>query len=240
MIKKFTIPFCHQTTGVGTDLRLSMNNDIYSRITLSAFTFFLISCNWDVPKSSAEKPQTEVSEKVKLLYYNPLFKLDTISKLRFDGYYQIRQVFGSYTTNDKDYYPNAPTYGYIQFFNDGFCKVGWWNGFFQSPEEIRNQIAENKAFGFWGIYKINKDTLLLEYLYNPASPGVQYSEHRNTLTALIDNEQIAVTTHDHTKYSYPDNKEALATSSCIGTFVKLKTPYNSSDNYLKSEIGKYQ
>lgn len=209
-------------------------------LLLRVLTFFLISCNWNTPKSSEEKPETVVRDTVKMLYYNPHFKVDSTSKLLLDGYYQIRQVFGSYTTNDKDYYPNNPTYGYIQFFNDGFCKVGWWNGFFQSPEEIRSQIAENKAFGFWGIYKTNKDTLLLEYLYNPASPGVQYSEHRNTLTALIDNGQIVVTTHDNTKYSYPDNKEALATSSCIGTFVNLKTPYNSSDNYLKKEIGKYQ
>jgi hypothetical protein len=209
-------------------------------LLLSALTLSIISCNWDDQESSKAISQTEGSDTVKMHYYNPQFRPDTTSKLRLDGYYQIRQVFGSYTTNDKDYYPNKPTYGYIKFFSDGFCKVGWWNGFFQSPEEIRNQIAENKAFGFWGIYKTDKDTLQVEYLYNPASPGVQYSEQKNTLTALIDNGQIIVTTHDNTKYSYPDNKEALATSSCIGTFVNLKTPYDSSDNYLKKEIGKYQ
>lgn len=209
-------------------------------ILLSVLTFILISCNWDNPKPSEEISKTEVGDTVKMLYYDPHFNLDTSSKLRLDGYYQIRQVFGSYTTNNKDYYPNNPTFGYIQFFSDGFCKVGWWNGFFQSPEDIRTQIADNKAFGFWGIYKTNKDTLLIEYLYNPASPGLQYAEKRNTLTALIGQEIISVTTHDNTKYSYPDNKEALATSSCIGTFINLKTSYNSVDNYLKKEIGKYQ
>lgn len=209
-------------------------------LLLSALTLCLISCNWDTPKSSEEVSQTDVRDSVKMLYYNPHFKFDTTSKLQLDGYYQIQQVFGNYTTNGKDYHPNKPTYGYIRFFNDGFCKLGWWNGFFQSPEEIRNQIAENKAFGFWGIYKTNKDTLLLEYLYNPASPGVQYTEQRNMLTALIDEGKIIVTTHDNTKYSYPDNKEAVTTSSCIGTFVSLKTTYDSTDNYLKKEIGKYQ
>jgi len=209
-------------------------------LILMGLTCFLSSCNWDTTGTSGEKPEAKLDEKVKMLYYNPDFKFDTTSKLRLDGFYQIREMFGTYTTNGKDYYPNNPTYGYIQLFKDGFCKVGWWNGFFQSPTEIQEQIAKNKAFGFWGIYKTLKDTLLIEYLYNPVSPGREYSERRNFLSALIDINEIIVTTHDRVKYSYPDLKKDSLTSSCVGKFVKMTTSYVDSDNYLKKEIGNYR
>lgn len=84
-------------------------------LLLSALTFFLVSCNWDAPKSSEEVSRTKVRDIVKMLYYNPHFKLDTTSKLRLDGYYQIRQVFGSYATNDKGYYQQANVWLYTIF-----------------------------------------------------------------------------------------------------------------------------
>ena len=183
-----------------------------------------------------EKP----AEKVRMLYYDQAFTFDTTSKLRLDGYYQIRQIFGSHTTNDKDYYPNDPTFGYLQFFPDGFCKVGWWNGFFESPTEIKNEIANNKAFGFWGIYKLKGDTLQLEYLYNPASAGVHSFQTRNTLTALIKTNEIFVTIHDNIKYSFPEVEKDLLTSSCTGKFMNVQTQYNKLDNYLKRNIHNYQ
>ncbi len=207
---------------------------------LVGLVFFFFACDQKKTETSDDQIQVQPAKKVKMLYYDPDFKFDTACKVRLDGYYQVIQIFGSYTTNGKDYYPNNPTYGYMQFFNDGFCKVGWWNGFFQSPTEIRNQMASNKAFGFWGIYKIVKDTLFVEYLYNPASPGVQHSEHRNTLSALIDTNEICVTLHDHIKYSYPEVKKDSLTSSCIGKFIKIQTTYNEADNYLKKEINTYQ
>lgn len=209
-------------------------------IILIGLTVFVNSCIGDTSKNSKVESSSQPTEKVKMLFYDPNFEFDTTSKLRLDGYYQIRQIFGSYTTNDKDYYSHDPTYGYIQFFNDGFCKVGWWNGFFQSPTEIKNQITNNTAFGFWGIYKIAKDTLIVEYLFNPASPGVQYSEQRNILFALMDTDNITVTINDNIKYSYPEVMKDSLSSSCIGKFVKMKTEYHGKDNYLKKEIGRYQ
>ena len=175
-----------------------------------------------------------------MLYYDPTFTLDTTSHLRVDGFYQIRQIFGTYTTNGKDYHTSEPTYGYLQFFKDGFCKVGWWNGFFQSPSEIKTEIENKAAFGFWGIYKIHGDTLLLEYLYDPSSPGVKPFEHRNTLAGLIHTNEIVVITHAGIKYSFPQIEKDSSTSSCIGKFVKLPTTYNESDNYLKKDIDKYR
>lgn len=207
---------------------------------LISLTLFFYSCNWNNKKTSGDKIQQTPHERVKMLFYNPDFRFDTTSRLRIDGYYQIREIFGSYTTNDKDYYPNDPTYGYIQLFSDGFCKVGWWNGFFQSPAEIKSQIVANNAFGFWGIYKISKDTLLIEYLQNPASPGLQYSEQRNLLSALILSDEIIVTTHDRIKYSYPEVKKDSLTSSCIGKFISVTNTYKESDNYLKKEISNYR
>lgn len=94
-------------------------------IILIGLTVFINSCIGDTSKKSKVESPSQPTEKVKMLFYDPHFKFDTTSKLRLDGYYQIRQIFGSYTTNDKDYYLHDPTYGYIQFFNDGFCKVGW-------------------------------------------------------------------------------------------------------------------
>ena len=201
-------------------------------------TYLLISCVGGSTQivDKFEKP----TEKVKMLYYDQAFTFDTTSKLRLDGYYQIRQIFGSYTTNDKDYYPNDPTFGYLHFFHDGFCKVGWWNGFFESPTEIKNEIANYKAFGFWGIYKLNGDTLQIEYLYNPASPGVNPFEARNTLTALIKTNEIIVTIHDNIKYSFPEVEKDSLTSSCIGKFINVQTEYNKLDNYLKRNILNYQ
>src|SRR5690242_1426058 len=91
-------------------------------------TGFITSCNGGSTQADEKSSKKQPSETVKMLYYDTAFSLDSTSKLRLDGYYEIREIFGTYTTNDKDYYPNNPTYGYLQFFSDGFCKVGWWNG----------------------------------------------------------------------------------------------------------------
>jgi len=202
-----------------------------------SLTYLLTSCNGGsthVP----DKPEKPV-EKIKMLYYNKAFTLDTTSNLRLDGYYQIRQIFGSYTTNGKDH-PNDPTYGYLQFFNDGFCKVGWWNGFFESPKEIKNEVQKNNAFGFWGIYKVNADTLYVEYLYNPSSPGVTPFEERNTLVGLIKENEIIVKRHANIKFSYPEVEKDSLTSSCIGRFVNIHTDYEKMDNYLKKDTTYYK
>lgn len=82
--------------------------------------------------------------------------------------------------------------------------------------------------------------MIVEYLYNPSSPGVQNSEQRNILLALIDTDNITVTINNKIKYSYPDVMKDSLSSSCIGKFVKMKNEYNVKDNYLKKEIGRYQ
>lgn len=53
-----------------------------------------------------------------------------------------------------------------------------------------------------------------------------------TINASLSSIRFAVYSMDesNTKYSYPENKEALAASCCIGMFVKLETFYDSSDN----------
>lgn len=112
--------------------------------------------------------------------------------------------------------------------------------FFSSPEKIKKEIADNSAFGFWGLYKTKGDTLYVEYLYNPSSPGVAPFEHRNTLTGLLKDNEIIVTEHASIKYSFPANVKDSLTSSCIGKFVNSPVQYNQKENYLKSGIYKYQ
>jgi len=198
-------------------------------------TYCLTSCNGGSTQVT-EKP----AEKVKMFYYDKAFALDSTSKLRLDGYYLVRQIFGRYTTNGKDYSPHDPTYGYLQFFSDGFCKVGWWNGFFESPTEIKNEVQKNNAFGFWGIYKVNADTLYVEYLYNPSSPGVAPFEERNTLVGLIKKNELIVKQHANIKFSYPEVEKDSLTSSCIGTFINVHTDYDKMDNYLKKNTSYYK
>jgi hypothetical protein len=198
----------------------------------------LFSCGQRVTKDRVS--QENNSARVKLLYFDNAFSLDSSSQLRLDGYYLVRQIFGTFTTNGKDYRPHDPTYGYLQFFNDGFCKVGWWNGFFNSPSEIENHMLKNDAFGFWGIYKVHSDTLELEYLYNPSSPGVPPFEERNTLVGLIKQNEIIITEHANIKYSFPKVPKDSLSSSCIGTFVSVPTDYLKMDNYLKKDTSYYK
>ena len=175
-----------------------------------------------------------------MLYYDDTFHFDPSLNLKVDGYYEIREMSGSYTTNGKDYYSNKPIYGFLQFFRDGFCKVGRWNGMFESSADIKKEMQNNNPHGYWGIYKIKGDTLYIEYLYTPASPGVDPSEERNTLVGLIKENKIIVTFFDNAKYSFPDIVEDSLTSSCIGKYVGLKSGYDMMDNYLKRNIAKYQ
>src|SRR6266542_921290 len=199
-------------------------------------TYFLTSCNGE--QTQTNDKITGKTKEVKMLYYNEAFMFDATSSLKVDGYYQVRQIFGSYTTNSKDFQTHEPTFGYLQFFPDGFCKVGWWNGFFQSPKEIEKEIGNNRSFGFWGIYKTKADSLYLEYLYNPASSGANPFEERTTIVGLIKESEIIIIQDDNIKYSFPNNPNDSLTSSCIGKFVNTPTKYDEADNYLKTNISK--
>lgn len=98
------------------------------RLVVSILICLSASCNNShIPAIGSSRSQ---NEKVKMVYYKPDFTFDTNSRLKLNGYYQVREIFGSFTTNGKDYQTNKPTFGYLQFFPDGFCKVGWWNVFF--------------------------------------------------------------------------------------------------------------
>ncbi len=91
---------------------------------------------------------------------------------------------------------------------------------------------------FNGIYKIESDTLKVEYLYNPASPGSGQKNNRNTFSGLIRENRINFILDGATKFSYPNNPSDSLTSSCIGRFKKAEFNESNWNNYLKKNINK--
>jgi hypothetical protein len=172
-------------------------------------------------------------------YYNPNFKLNSTTNLQTGGYYEIKQIFGTYTTDGTNFKVNRPKHGFLQFFKDGFCKVGYWNGIYENPVDVKNGFLDYKGYIFNGIYKIDSDTIKVEYLYNPISPGLGYSEHRNMLIATIKNNRLIITSDNYTVFSYPKNPADSLTSSCIGKFVSIDVIENQHNNYLKENIERY-
>jgi hypothetical protein len=178
------------------------------------------------------EPTAEIEgEKVKFLLYDSAFAFDSTSKISLSGYYRVREVFGV---------SFKPSYGFLQFFPDGFCKVGHWNGIFTSAAELDEAFDNNPPYVFWGVYKTVLDTLLIEYLYSPATPGRGPIERKYTLAGLIKENEIVIISTDSQKYSYPENLGDSLISSCVGKFVSHPSHDLPKDNYLKKNINKYQ
>lgn len=106
---------------------------------------------------------------------------------------------------------------------------------YEFPEEIENNIEKDGPYGFWGIYKINADTLYIEYLYSTAQLGSPDHKEIVSLVGLIKKDALIFTEHDRRRYSYPEVEEDSLTSSCIGRFVSYPIDYSREDNHLKSD-----
>ena len=172
-------------------------------------------------------------------YYDAEFELDTSLNLRTDGYYEVTQIFGTYTTDLKTYHTNKPKFGFVHFLKDGFCRVGSWNGIRKNPADVEKDFKEGKGYIFNGIYKIELDTIRIEYLYNPVSPGAGRRNNRNTLTGLIRDNRIDFLYEGRTQFSFPTNQSDSLTSSCIGRFRKSDFDNSQWNNYLKENIDKF-
>lgn len=170
-------------------------------------------------------------QKIEMEYYNPNFLLDSTSNLRTDGYYEIKEIFGTYTTDGTNFKTNKPKYGFLQFFEDGFCRVASWNGIYQNPTDVKKGFISGKGYIFYGLYQIESDTLQIEYLYNPASPGAGQSEHRSTLKGIIEPNRIVIKEDTNRIFSAPN--------SCVGTFIEMEIYNTNLKNYLKENIEKY-
>ncbi|KAF2519919.1 hypothetical protein E0W68_01450 [Flavobacterium salilacus subsp. salilacus] len=195
------------------------------RFFIFAIAALLTSCK--------TQPEHNNQGKITIEFYDPGFTLDSLSDLRTDGYYEIKSISGTYTTDLIVYKRMPPTYGFIQFYKDGFCRIGPWNGLYESPEAIRQKVMLNNTYVHWGIYKISSDSLAIEFLDG------RCNESRNTINAIINDEKIIITNLGIRKYSYTENKSDSLTSSCIGKFVQAELHYDEKDNYLKNNIENY-
>jgi hypothetical protein len=200
----------------------------------------LASCNLEEKKISTKSTDLITEQKFPIFeFYNPDFVFDSTSNLRTDGYYEVKQIFGTYTTDMKTYHTNKPTYGFVHFFDDGFCRVCSWNGIRKNSAEIESAFQNDKGYIFNGIYQLQTDTVRIEYLYNPASPGAGQTNKRNTLLGLIKENRIDFLICGGIKYSFPQNPQDSLTSSCIGRFRKSEFDKSTWSNYLKDNIDKF-
>ena len=213
------------------------------RLLISFLIFGIIfSCG---QKEKTKGKPTELPEfvleerKAEFQYYDAEFELDSTSKIRTDGYYEVTQIFGTYTTDLETYHTNKPKFGFVHFFNDGFCRVCSWNGIRKNPQDVEIAFEEGKGYVFNGMYKIVQDTVKIEYLYNPASPGAGQTDNRKTLIGVIKDNRINFISYGQTKYSYPNNPSDSLTSSCIGRFKLAEFDQSQWNNYLKENITKY-
>ncbi len=200
----------------------------------------VFSCKQKQEEKPTKMPEFIVQDKKpEFEYYDAEFKLDSISNLRTNGYYEVTQIFGTYTTDLETYHTNKPKYGFVHFFKDGFCRVGSWNGIRKNPDDVKLAFKNDKGYVFNGMYKIELDTIRIEYLYNPASPGAGQRNNRNTLTGLIRENRIDFLYDGPTRFSFPTNQSDSLSSSCIGRFRKAEFNKSKWNNYLKDNIDKY-
>ena len=186
----------------------------------------LINCDIGKPERTYIEPTFEL--------YNPNFELDSISNIRIDGYYEIIERCGKYTIDGKNFYPNKPKYGFLHFFENGFCRVGIWNGVNKSLSDVEIQFQNGKGWVFDGLYQVNIDTIKIEYLYDVAIFNSS-TYKKDELIGLIKENKIEFLEHSGAKYSYPINQSDSLTCSCIGRF-KASNYENNWENELKHKI----
>lgn len=196
-----------------------------SRLLLIAVVVCCLACK-------DKTPLNQSTEEVNMMFYKPDFKLSTLSGLRVDGYYEVKKV-----TSNSDMENNA-LYGFIHFMDDGFCRISLWNGIQKNSMEVKSAFESSKGV-FYGIYEIKNDSLNIEYLYSPASPGYGKIEERHIINAVISEEKILIIKDRSNTYSYNSDSEGSSLESCIGTFVQAEYDSTLVKNYLKDNINKY-
>ena len=216
-----------------------MKNPSQILILLLIFTL-VFSCKQKREDKPTKMPEFIIQDKKpEFEYYDAKFELDSSSNLLTDGYYEVTQIFGTYTTDLETYHTNKPKFGFVHFFKDGFCRVGSWNGIRKNSADVEKAFKKDKGYVFNGMYKIELDTIKIEYLYNPASPGAGQRNNRNTLIGLIRENRIDFLYDGRTRFSFPTNQSDSLTSSCIGRFRESDFDKSQWKNYLKENINKF-
>jgi len=196
-------------------------------------SLFINSCREN--KSIEVPSEFETTDKEVIMeYYDPEFELEPSSNLRTNGYYEVKE-FKTYDFSEKEDYYERPNYGFVQFYKDGFCRVGAWNGIHKYSADVEKSFKDGKGYVFDGLYQIQSDTVRIEYLYNAVSPGAGQANSRHQLIARILDDKLIFMGG----YTYPYKNADTLTSRCVGRFVKAKYDENARTNYLKENISEY-
>ena len=118
------------------------------RITLILLFFGLIISCKEKEKPTKLPIKLVQDEKVEMEYYNPEFKLDSKSELKTDGFYEVKEIFGTHTIDSKNYYTNKPKYGFVHFFDNGLCRIGLWNGIRKNSSDVKKDFEDGGAYVF--------------------------------------------------------------------------------------------
>jgi hypothetical protein len=196
-------------------------------------SFLIFSCRENKNNTQTVGIQ-ETEKKVIMEYYDSKFELEPTSRLRTDGYYEVRE-FKTYDFKEKEDYYERPNYGFVQFFKDGFCRVGAWNGIHKYSADVEKSFQEGTGYVFNGLYQVQSDTIRIEYLYNAISPGAGQANNRHQLLARILDEKIVFMGG----YIYPYKQADTLTSRCVGRFVKAEFDETKWTNHLKENIADY-
>ena len=200
--------------------------------------FFIVFCSCNEKKTNVQSTELLTAEKEVIMeYYNPKFKLDSTSNLRTDGYYEVKE-YKTFNTDETDEYYQRPNFGFVHFFDDGFCRVGLWNGMRKYSIDVKKDFETNEGYVLNGLYQITADTLKIEYLVNSKNPIPGHTQYRNTMSGLISNDKIIFIT-GRSNYIYPYKQADTLTSRCIGTFKVADYDESNLTNYLKENIDNY-
>lgn len=174
----------------------------------------------------------------KLMFYDSSFKLPSNSLLRVDGFYQIEENFRTFLQS-QDSFDTKITLGFIQFFDDGFCRVGNWNGIFSDKDQVFHTATSDSVWGWrWGLYKLSKDTIKIEYTRKWEKSITKTKFYRVEITGLLKADSILIIEDPPLEYSYPPDRTRSA-QACIGKFVQSEINKKLFDNFLKREPDKY-
>jgi len=180
----------------------------------------------------------------KLRFYDPQFKLPKESRLRTDGFYQIESVTRTLNLS-VDTFTTSTTYGFINFFDDGFCRIGQWNGIYRNGQEAFSTVTiDAPNYGWtWGLYKLMHDTVLIEtHAIDHSHVFGNAPYYRNELTCILKNDTLFVVMvgNDESAFLYDYPLDSTTSSqTCVGHFTKVEINENRFDNFLKREPEKY-
>lgn len=178
----------------------------------------------------------------KLKFFDPEFQIPDHTLLRVDGFYVVKETLITYlppTDSLPKPYQKDISYGFIQFFHDGFCRIGDWNGIYRDSVDVAEKVIHSKTQNWrWGLYKLDNDTITIEYTRKWMESVFRTIYYRHQMVGVLKENGLIIINNPPEKYIVSPNPDD-SSPGCVGTFVESEFDYDSLDNFVKKEPKKY-